>query len=216
MKATQIFRGSFFALQNSITLGNNIPCWSQLPQLGLKSGTTTISFHGNHYVVKHNTNSSILPIIYHLSFSTFTKAICHEKSDVTIQATRKQQYMTRHLTRLPITQEATRTSDRTSSPHMSRTRYENDRSQQFIQAFNHGRDVMTSFAAPELYPMHDSEGATPPKAGFKFLAYTSPMAPAPYVIKSHITPFLALTYPRSTFHKGHSEGVLEYRAIFIL
>eukprot|EP00804_Cyclotella_cryptica_P000309 CCRYP_010232-RA/>CCRYP_010232-RA protein AED:0.44 eAED:1.00 QI:0/0/0/1/1/1/2/0/359 len=56
MKATQILRGTFFALQNSITLGNNILCWTQLPQLGLKSGPTTFSFHGNHlYLYQGNT-----------------------------------------------------------------------------------------------------------------------------------------------------------------
>jgi hypothetical protein len=147
-------------------VGNNILCCSQPPHLGLESGPATLSFHGNH-LVTHNMISSILPM-FHFSFSTFTKAIRHEKSDVTMQATRKQQYFTRHLTILSITQEALRTLDKTSIPHVSWTGSENDRSKQCLQVFNHGCNVITSFAVPELYLMHDSEGATPLKPGLPF------------------------------------------------
>jgi hypothetical protein len=162
LTATQIFHATFFAPMKPFIPGNSIICRDRPIQLGLKSGPTVPSSDGNN-LVAHNTNSSILPL-HHSPFRTFTKAIHHEKTDVTLQATWKQQCLTRHLTRL-----ASRTSEKTSIPHMSWTGSESDHSKQFIEAFNHERDVITSFAVPEPNPMHDSEGATPTNSGIKFL-----------------------------------------------
>ena len=70
----------------------------------------------------------------------------------TRRTTWKQQCLTGHLTRL-----ASRTSEKTSIPHISWTGPESDHSKQFIEAFNHEHGVITSFAVPEPNPMHDSD-----------------------------------------------------------
>ena len=77
MKATQIFHGSFFALQDSIGTGNITLCWSQHTRPGLNFIPNSISL-GRTYQVTTHTITDILPKYYfftrlfqvNLSYST--------------------------------------------------------------------------------------------------------------------------------------------------
>jgi len=70
LKAAHIFRGSFFALQNSIPIGNNILCWSQHARPGLKFIPNSISL-GRTYQVTASTTTDILPK-NNFSYTTFS------------------------------------------------------------------------------------------------------------------------------------------------
>ena len=81
---------------------------------------------------------------------------------------------------------------------------EHNDSIEFIRALDPDDDSNTSFDVSQAYPMHDSEGATPPKPGLPFactLLYWWL-----YQISSSVARrVLSITY--YAFHKDNTEGV---------
>jgi hypothetical protein len=155
MKATQIFRGSFLALQNFIDTSNITLCWSQHTGPGLKFIPNSISF-GRTYQVTTHTTTDILPKYYFSLHYLFTSIhdILH---DVTKRTIRKQRSGPHRLTTPQNTKE---TSIATESEQID--------SNEFIRDLDPIDDFNTSLQLSRANPMHDSEGATPPKPGFPF------------------------------------------------
>ena len=155
LKAAHIFRGSFFALQNSIPIGNNILCWSQHARPGLKFIPNSISL-GRTYQVTASTTTDILPK-NNFSLHDFFTSIRHIPHDVTKRTTWKQPSGP-HRSATP--QNTKETSIATKSEHNDSIRFIRDPDPQ--------DDFNTSLDVSQADPMHDSEGATPPKPGLPF------------------------------------------------